>query len=270
MRRRVAVPWLLLAMVAIPTLAVAATGHHRSGTRVKVSPRAGFPQTHFVVRFKASQRTGRFGSVNHRYELGAWNVFTHTGCRSTAERYPPPSRKGATITVRLGGGNWCVGRYNGNVDLVETPVCPRYDPGCADYGVVLKLVGTLSFRVKSPIRDTKPPRFVGLKSAVACRPVPRTGGQRTNYTLTWHAARDDVTPSAQIVYDVFTSTTPGGENFAVPNDTTPPGVARFKELFLASHETIYFVVRARDEANNEDHNRVERRGVHRCVRRAGQ
>jgi hypothetical protein len=81
----------------------------------------------------------------------------------------------------------------------------------------------------------------------------------------WATATDDVTPSSQIVYDVFMSTTAGGEDFSHSTWTTPPGVTQFKTPGLASHGTFYFVVRARDQAGNEDHNRVERGGIDPCA-----
>ena len=113
--------------------------------------------------------------------------------------------------------------------------------------------------------DTTAPAFAGLQRAFACTPGPQRPGQTTPFTLTWTAATDDVTPSSQIVYDVFISTTAGGEDYSRPNWTTPPGATQFRTPGLASHGTFYFVVRARDQAGNEDQNRVERRGIDPCV-----
>jgi hypothetical protein len=256
MSRRAALSLVVLAVVAIPALALAATSHHRSRRRITVAPGSGYAQTRFVVRFRAPERTGRFGSVIHGYEVAVWNVFTHPGCQSAADEYPAPSRKGATITVVLGGGTWCVGRYNGNVDLLEG------SPG-SDFQVVLRLVGKLSFEVRSSIPDTTPPVFGGLRSAFYCARGRLRPDEIRRFTFTWRAAADDVSPSAQMVYDLFASSRPGGENFKTPNETTPPGVTTYKNPELASHH-FYLVVRARDEANNEDHNRVERRVVDRC------
>jgi hypothetical protein len=113
--------------------------------------------------------------------------------------------------------------------------------------------------------DTTPPTFAGLESAFACTPGAQRPGQTTPFTLTWKAATDDVTPSSQIVYDVYVSTTAGGENFTQPTWTTPPGVTSYKTPGLASHGTFYFVVRSRDQAGNEDQNTIEVRGVDPCV-----
>jgi hypothetical protein len=82
--------------------------------------------------------------------------------------------------------------------------------------------------------------------------------------LSWDAATDPVTPSDQIVYDIYESGTAGGEDFATPTWMTAPGVTSFRTPGLPSHGTFYFVVRARDQAGNEDQNRVERRGVDPC------
>jgi hypothetical protein len=106
--------------------------------------------------------------------------------------------------------------------------------------------------------DTRPPVFAGLQKAFACSPVARPWP----YELSWNAATDDVTPSSQIVYDIYLSHTSGGEDFAHPTWTTPPGVTKFETPPL--DEPSYFVVRARDQAGNEDQNTGERQGEDPC------
>lgn len=106
--------------------------------------------------------------------------------------------------------------------------------------------------------DTTAPVFAGLQKASACSPIVRPWP----YELTWQAATDDVTPSSQIVYDIFLSHTPGGEDFSHPTWTTAPGVTKFETPPL--NEPSYFVVRARDRAGNEDQNTVERLGEDPC------
>ena len=113
--------------------------------------------------------------------------------------------------------------------------------------------------------DTTPPKFAGLQSAFACTPGPQRPGQTTPFNLTWEAAVDDVTPPALIVYDVYLATAPGGEDFADPTWTTEPGATSFRTPGLPSHGSFYFVVRARDQAGNEEANGVERHGVDPCV-----
>jgi hypothetical protein len=112
--------------------------------------------------------------------------------------------------------------------------------------------------------DTTPPTFSGLQSGYYCTGGPVRPAETTPYTLTWQAATDDVTPSSQIVYDVFVSYTAGGENFSQPTWTTPPGVTTYRTPNLPSEGT-YFVVRARDQAGNEDQNKVEREGGNICL-----
>ncbi len=103
-----------------------------------------------------------------------------------------------------------------------------------------------------------PPSFEGLEGAFACSPIPRP----VPFELTWKAATDSVTPSSQIVYDIYLSHTRGGEDFSHPTWTTAPGVTSFETPPL--NEPSYFVVRARDQAGNEDQNTVERVGEDPC------
>jgi hypothetical protein len=111
--------------------------------------------------------------------------------------------------------------------------------------------------------DTTPPAFAGLQSASYCHGGPEQPNEPTPYELSWQPASDNVTPSWQIVYDVFTASSPGGEDFSHPTWTTSPGATSYKTPPLPSEGT-YFVVRARDQAGNEDQNTVEREGVNVC------
>ena len=61
------------------------------------------------------------------------------------------------------------------------------------------------------------------------------------------------------------STTPGGEDYSQPSWTTGPGATKFQTPALPADESVYFVVRARDNADNEDSNMVERQGADPCV-----
>jgi hypothetical protein len=112
--------------------------------------------------------------------------------------------------------------------------------------------------------DTTPPTFSGLQSAYFCTGGPVRPAEMTPYTLTWQAATDDVTPSSEIVYDVFVAHTTGGEDFSHATWTTPPGVTTYRTPDLPSEGT-YFVVRARDQAGNEDQNKVEGEGDNLCL-----
>jgi hypothetical protein len=114
-------------------------------------------------------------------------------------------------------------------------------------------------------KDQVPPTFAGLKSATTCIPGPIREGTTSSYHLTWEAATDNVTPSKKIVYNVYQATAAGGENFAQATYTTAAGVTSFDTPQLATGKTYYFVVRARDQAGNEDSNKIEREGQNLCV-----
>ena len=97
--------------------------------------------------------------------------------------------------------------------------------------------------------DSVPPTFGGVETATAT--------SSSQIDLTWTAATDDVSASANIVYLVYISTTSGGQDFLTPSYTTAAGVTSFTVSGLASSTTYYFVVRAKDEAGNVETNTVE-------------
>jgi len=114
-------------------------------------------------------------------------------------------------------------------------------------------------------RDRVPPTFTGLKSAVTCIPGPVGGDRTSSFHLTWAAAKDNVTPSSRIVYDIYQARAHGTESFLHPTYTTRRGATTFTTPPLHSTESYYFVVRARDAAGNRDRNRHERPGRNLCV-----
>lgn len=114
-------------------------------------------------------------------------------------------------------------------------------------------------------KDHVPPAFAGLASATTCVPGPVGGGISSSYHLAWEAATDNVTRSRRIVYEIYQSSKPGGEDYSHPTYAAARGVTKFDTPKLPSTETFYFVVRARDRAGNEDSNTVEREGVNLCV-----
>ena len=134
---------------------------------------------------------------------------------------------------------------------------------------VASLVGIAVLLVGAPAqarrKDQTPPTFAGLKSATTCIPGPIGPERTSSYRLSWEAATDNVTPSSKIIYNVYQATTAGGENFSQPTYTTAAGVTSFDTPQLSSVKTFYFVVRARDQAGNEDSNTVERQGQNLCV-----
>ena len=104
---------------------------------------------------------------------------------------------------------------------------------------------------RSAVIDTEPPAFPGERYFAA---------EATNYgeiTLTWDPASDNITPQSQIVYLIYQSLTPGGENFSSPTYVTAPGATSFVVTGLSQEAAYYFVVRARDLAGNIDSNTLE-------------
>ncbi len=107
--------------------------------------------------------------------------------------------------------------------------------------------------------DDCPPTFSGAAMA--------TGGS-SSATVSWTAAADTsrdlatgsctAPSSSAIVYLVYVSSTPGGENYSTPpTATTLAGATSYTLPGLAANTTYYFVVRAQDQAGNVDTNTVE-------------
>jgi CARDB protein len=115
------------------------------------------------------------------------------------------------------------------------------------------------------LTDPTPPVFAGLEAATTCLPGPAGTGRKSSYHLRWHAATDNLTPSSRIVYDVYQTTMPRGEDFSAPTYTTGAGATTFSTPPLPEENAYSFVVRARDRAGNRDRNRVERLGENLCL-----
>ena len=266
-RRRLVVSALAAAMVlgagawaaaAVPTVPV------------RVNPPTGLPSTTFTISFHTPDRTGRHGALARHDELMVAIARHSSGCVSSFDASAPDGAAGALIRVVLGParirGHWCTGRWTGRIEELETPVC-KEGQACPQFIILRGVIGRFTLTV-APVPTPgagSGPSFAGVQSAFACTPGPQRPGQTTPFTLTWKAATDPLTPSAQIVYEVFVASTPGGEDFSKPSWTTVPGATSFRTPGLASHGTFYFVVRARDGAGGLDANRVEVRGVDPCL-----
>lgn len=147
----------------------------------------------------------------------------------------------------------------------------RRDPRWVRRGARLRLrsgddVIRLRRRSPGPV-DTTPPEFAGLVFAFTCHGlyVPETA----HFRLSWEPAADDQTPPSLIVYDVYLASEPGAEDFSHPTWTTPPGATSFITPDLPYRDYYpdqgyLFVVRARDQAGNQDRNTVERPGTQIC------
>jgi hypothetical protein len=259
---RPAVAPLALALLLAPSGSVT----ERVAT-LRVVPATGLPGTAFVVSFVSPDRTGVTGSTRLRDTLTVTSDHAGQSCLAEVDATAPNARRGQRVRVRLDpgreGGRWCPGVYRGTVLELQTAVCPQSRP-CPTYVLIRRRIGNFTLRVRAST-DSRPPLFSGLQRASACTPGPQRPGQTTPYTLAWQPARDGVTPAGRIVYDVYYSTTPGGEDFSKPTWTTAPGATTFRTPGLPSHGDAYFVVRARDASGNEDGNTREQKGLDPCV-----
>jgi hypothetical protein len=290
--RRLLIGTALLVLPAVLAVTLTLADASVSHELIHVSPRSGTPRTVFVLVFRTPERTGRHGSSQRHDLVTASAPKGATGCVTSIDMHAPDGPSGARIRVSLDprklGGSWCPGAYHGRIEERQSPVC-RSRKLCPTQ-VVTHSIGRFTLHVKQRIEhptpstpppspgtsppppstpppagtDATPPTFSGLRSAYFCTGGPIRPAETTPYTLTWQGATDDVTPSAQIVYDVFVAHTSGGEDFSHPTWTTPPGATTYTTPNLPSEGT-YFVVRARDQAGNEDQNKVERLGYQICA-----
>jgi hypothetical protein len=238
--------------------------------RVQVAPATGLPATTFVVSFRTPERTGVSGATERHDLLTASAPNGRRGCVPNVDVRAPDARTGHRVRVSLApsrlGGHWCAGVYRGQIQEIESAVCPS-GRLCPAFAILRGVVGRFTFRVNDSgpgLGGSEPPAFAGLARAFACTAGPQRPGQTTPYTLSWQAATDDQTASSQIVYDVYYATRAGGENFNSPTWVTPPGATTFRTPGLPPHSAAYFVVRARDLAGHEDGNTVERPGIDPC------
>ena len=102
--------------------------------------------------------------------------------------------------------------------------------------------------------DPTPPTFAG------CTGVMVQSDARTA-TFSWAPASDPVTSPDKIVYDVFQGLAPGAEDYTQPIATSDPGATSVFVTDLTPDATLYWVVRARDQAGNRDSNTVEQSGM---------
>ncbi len=102
--------------------------------------------------------------------------------------------------------------------------------------------------------DGTPPNFLGLDSV--------TNVTATTADLAWKDAIDDKSATADIVYDVYESTTAGGQDFtAPPRATSEKGATKMTLTGISPATKLFWVVRARDAAGNRDSNKVEKNGT---------
>ncbi|HWZ90770.1 MAG TPA: fibronectin type III domain-containing protein, partial [Polyangiaceae bacterium] len=98
-------------------------------------------------------------------------------------------------------------------------------------------------------RDKVPPVFAGVTSASTM--------SDTRIALSWDAATDNVTAPERISYVVYAGNKSGAEDFSKPFAIVPSGSGGALMSELEPGANYFFVVRARDEAGNEDKNTKE-------------
>jgi hypothetical protein len=96
--------------------------------------------------------------------------------------------------------------------------------------------------------DIVPPVFYGLSSI--------DDVTETSLVLLWDPASDDKTTQNNIQYLIFISQTPNNQNFNAPSITVT-GTTYANISGLNPNSTYYFVVKAKDEAGNQDGNTRE-------------
>jgi hypothetical protein len=98
--------------------------------------------------------------------------------------------------------------------------------------------------------DTVPPTFAGLSTA--------TVNDDGTISLTWDPATDNDSPASGIAYAVYSANKAGGEDFSTPYMYTPSGANGAVLSGVTPGQNYFWVVRAVDQAGNEDTNSVEK------------
>jgi hypothetical protein len=284
---------LLVAVGATVVAALTLAAPAGARTRVTMKPGSGHPKTKFVVGFRAPDRTGTIGLVRRRDTLTVAGPKHHRGCISGVDTTLRSHGKGRLIKITLNpkrlGGVWCAGRFRGRIVESQEVVCHLH-LACPQIMILPRTIARFSFRVRrAPASagggssgggtgggsggggsgggggtQTQGPTFGGLTSATTCSvPIPQAEPKSRVFRLTWNAATDPVTPSLGIVYEIFYSAAPGGENYSMPVATSPAGLTTYS-VSVEGAGAAYFVVRARDQAGLEDQNTVEHEGVSTC------
>lgn len=139
---------VILGALTIAPAAFAATsfGHGH----VRIDPATGSPTRTLKVGFTTPERTGVQGSIARHDLLSASVSGQHTGCIDSFSVSTPDGPAGARIHLSLRpsrlGGRWCVGTYSGQIQEIQTAVCPHGEL-CPTYVLVRGTVGRFKFRI---------------------------------------------------------------------------------------------------------------------------
>jgi hypothetical protein len=99
-------------------------------------------------------------------------------------------------------------------------------------------------------KDKTPPTFTGLNKA--------TVNDDGSVDLSWDQASDNDSSPQAISYIVYVGTQMGGEDFSKPFAVTPSGATGATLSNVVAGEDHFWVVRAVDQAGNQDQNMVEK------------
>jgi len=96
--------------------------------------------------------------------------------------------------------------------------------------------------------------FAGITGINFGQSSPQIG----KMVLNWSVASDNVTAPGNIVYKIYQSTASGGQNFTTATYSVTGGLSKtLTASDIAMNTTYYYVIRAVDEAGNEDSNTLE-------------
>ena len=101
--------------------------------------------------------------------------------------------------------------------------------------------------------DSEAPTFEGVRDASVVG--------ETRVQLSWEPARDDSSPAENIAYAVYAATKEGAQDFSAPVTIAPAGSDGALISGLTPSTEYFFVVRAVDQAGNEDGNAAEAQAV---------
>jgi hypothetical protein len=177
--------------------------------------------------------------------LVTWNPATEAGTDASAFTYR------VYLATTAGGEDFAAPTAT-SAPGATSFVIDKSLTASAKYYVVVRAVDAAGHEERNSVEqsattqvDITPPLFEGVTSVM---PAPEA-----SLTIAWHAATDDLTPAPGIVYDIFLSTTQGGENLSAPDAVSAPGATSITINGLPQANTTYYVVvRAVDAAGNVD------------------
>ena len=106
--------------------------------------------------------------------------------------------------------------------------------------------------VTPAVGDQNAPTFAGVTG------VETVSG--STLRATWAAASDDVSQARSLEYRVYVAESSGGQTFGSPSATSDPGAGEVLVSGLNPETDYHVVVRAVDQAGNEDSNTIEATG----------